>query len=499
MSSATISVDQRKTIAAMAGLFLLALVLRMIGAGRESAWCDEIVCLQLLDIHGLIAYLREVRAADPPMTPLYYVTAYIWSQVFGPSVFSMRLLSAVFSAATTIVLLALGRRMYGNMAGWVASLVFTFAPVHIYYGQEIRFYAFVGFWASLSMLAFHHILEKNDGRWWAVYFLCNFVLTWSHLFAVLIFPVQGAVLLLRYRANWPVLLRWTLFHAFLCLPLLYWISRINFTQLGATAAWIPPLTEWIVWSAVWAYCGSPYGLFGLFLPVPQGAAGVVVNTTAWAMVILAGAGVVRALWRGATRARASRTAQEHEALLMYRCDVLLLLGWLLVPFLTLLVMALFRNCFVPRYVLYCSLAVCILVGGLAAERRRAWAKMLAALVLLPYVVLAGLFLASEPIRADWKSASEYMRLAEIPQPPLYYTSPSWVTHWPVQYYGVRSGLVATRFDDSDELHQGILEAWRRKQPVLVVFGEDDPYLHDKYKEFAAGNVIYVYRTQPDGV
>ena len=80
----------RLPLAALAAVILLGLALRMYRLGEECIWHDEYVSFQFLDAPSLGDFLRQTRAADPPMMPLYFTLEYYWARCGFDSVHALR-------------------------------------------------------------------------------------------------------------------------------------------------------------------------------------------------------------------------------------------------------------------------------------------------------------------------------------------------------------------------------------------------------------------------
>jgi 4-amino-4-deoxy-L-arabinose transferase-like glycosyltransferase len=103
---------------------------------------------------------------------LYYVLAWLWTQVFGTGEVGLRSFSALCGTLTIPVMWAVGRRLASERIGLVAALVTAVNPLLFWYSQEARTYALLVLLSALSLLAFLRALdEPSVGRlvaWGAV-------------------------------------------------------------------------------------------------------------------------------------------------------------------------------------------------------------------------------------------------------------------------------------------------------------------------------------------
>jgi len=387
-----------KTCLAVGGIVLLGAFLRVYGLGGESPWWDEIVTLDALDAPGLVAFLREERASDPPMTPVYFVVAWTWSRLGGDSVLWMRLLSVVLGLACIPVLYGVGRRLVGRGAGLLGSLALAASLVHVYYSQEIRVYALATLLALCSMYCFVRWVEKDrgEGGWLSAHVVLNGLLAFTHLFGVLFFAAQGVFLALFRRGDRKGLAVWAAAHAVIVAGLVGWLSTIDTTTIHEAADWMarPGWREVAMVAAVFAG-GRPSnenpashlpGGVSLDL-VLTGVVGVLIAWYVLRRLFCREENVGGRFWRG-------------------RDGTWLLLIWFFVPVAGLLAASyVWRPCFVYRYILFSSIPLYVLLGAALGEVR---GTRLVGLVLAGVWGYQLLAVGCGPFRPDWRSAGAYL-------------------------------------------------------------------------------------------
>lgn len=87
--------------------------------------------------------------------PLYYVVLRIWRQVFGPSDFAARGLSALASVAAVGLIFYLGRLLFDPATALWAAALMAVSGVQVLYAMEVRSYAllvFVGVGAAILLV-----------------------------------------------------------------------------------------------------------------------------------------------------------------------------------------------------------------------------------------------------------------------------------------------------------------------------------------------------------
>jgi len=119
---------------------LLAAAWRLARLDFQPLWWDE----------GWSVYFATVSVPDMLRLtavdihpPLYYLLLQGWTWLFGPGVWSVRLVSVLVGVAAVPVMYAVGRRLMGVRLGLIAAFLLAIAPLHIYYSQEVRMYGLV--------------------------------------------------------------------------------------------------------------------------------------------------------------------------------------------------------------------------------------------------------------------------------------------------------------------------------------------------------------------
>ncbi|MDX2139974.1 MAG: glycosyltransferase family 39 protein [Chloroflexota bacterium] len=131
-------------------ILLLAFAVRVHLLGAQSFWNDEgSSYIQATRTLTDIAY-HAGRDIHPPG---YYWLLAGWRLLVGETEFALRAFSTFVSLLTVAVTYALGRRLFGTVAGVAAALFIALNSFSIYYAQEARMYALLALWAGLSLWA----------------------------------------------------------------------------------------------------------------------------------------------------------------------------------------------------------------------------------------------------------------------------------------------------------------------------------------------------------
>jgi len=174
--------SHRGLVGALGLLVLLALAtaLRLAGIGAESIWLDEATSLMLARMN-----LPElIRAASVDVhPPLYYILLHFWIPL-GESEAVLRGLSTVAGVLNVWVLYRLGRTLFDAQTGWIAAALLAVSPLHIWYSQEARMYAWVAALMSGSILLALWFWRRGDGLTWLGYVLVTAAAIYTHYYAV---------------------------------------------------------------------------------------------------------------------------------------------------------------------------------------------------------------------------------------------------------------------------------------------------------------------------
>lgn len=336
----------------------VGVISRLYGIGYESAWHDEALTLAHLDAPTLPAYLDRVWTQDPVtrLSPVYFVVQYLWSRLAGTSLLSVRLLSVLFGVACIPWVCAIGRRLFGATAGLLAGWAFSVSLVHVYFAQEVRFYAMVCFLALASQWVLVVSRERARLADAGGHALLNGLLLWTHCVAPLLFLAQGAYLLLTCRRR-PLrfLIAWLAAHAAVVALFAGWVMWLGYNVDTQSAAYNDYPGSWREFAnALLVFTG---GRFDNRDPASHLPGGVSFDLFICLGVVLVIAGFAyRSLWPDVSE-DPKKIAQRRDA-------VLLSLLWLIVPLVALYAVShLWKPFFYYRYVLYSAPAICVLAGG----------------------------------------------------------------------------------------------------------------------------------------
>ena len=180
------------------GVTALGALLRFATLGAQSYHHDEIVTASRVLRVGF-GHAMDAVGFSESAPPLYYVLAWLWTQVAGTGEWGLRSLSAAAGVATIPVAYLVGRELRGERAGLLAAALVAVNPMLLWYSQEARAYSLLCFFCALSLLCCVRAMDreregKRDLVLWGVFSALAMA---THYFAV--FPLIAELVLLWRR------------------------------------------------------------------------------------------------------------------------------------------------------------------------------------------------------------------------------------------------------------------------------------------------------------
>jgi hypothetical protein len=246
-----------RRVAALAGLALLAAALRLLQAG-DGLLGDELATLYDVrrsfgDLIGLLHRTDPVSTEFTP--PLFFSLAWLADHVLG-GVTAIRAPSLLAAVALVPALWALGRRTFGEGAGFVAAGAWALSPFAIYYGSEARAYALLALLSALSTLALLGALRDGGRGRWALVAVLAAAVVYTHYTGAMVILAQAAWALVAHPAQRRAVL---LAHAGAALLFLPWLPFVRSEETLVIYASVGPSDPiGYVREALRAFPGHPY-------------------------------------------------------------------------------------------------------------------------------------------------------------------------------------------------------------------------------------------------
>jgi hypothetical protein len=184
-------------IAAAIGLVVFAAFPRAREALLTPLWFDEIWTLWVSQLPLGEMFRVVARDVHPP---LHFVLVHFWQAIGGTSDLWVRMLSILFGLALVLVVLGMGRDLFGNRAGLLAAAIIAVHRTHVYISQELRFYGLLWLWLALAIWLGWRWVQTGSRRDGWLYVAVGVCALYTHYLAGLLlglFAVWGLLDLRR--------------------------------------------------------------------------------------------------------------------------------------------------------------------------------------------------------------------------------------------------------------------------------------------------------------
>ncbi len=368
-------------------LFLLASInvfVKGIYLGEVSITGDESATLDIChSTEGDILAL-STEGINPP---LYFLLAKWWSMIFGISEMSLRSLSLIFSTATLWPLFYISKNHFNRLTGFFATALYSISGVHLLYSHDARCYSMVFFLASVSFLVFMNLLKTPSRKNAFFLFLINTLLFYTHFTAIFIPIGQFLALLIGYKKYRKSLKLFFISQLFVFLSITHWIYILLKPYFSNTNNYdVTRFNFWVqkpVWDDVTNYIDSIavdhhlLKMYGLLVAITLGLIIVFYRKRFW------------------------------------KKDIYLLSDLICFSFVIIAIIYLFSSVtssvFIPRYILYTSFPLYVLVGFVMS--RIPFIQGVKLFLILYFVLQSGKLLNLNPYKGeDWKIVASDLRV-----------------------------------------------------------------------------------------
>ncbi len=181
----------------LAGITLLAIVLRFYKLGEWSFWIDEIFTIGRASAHysSLELALRNI----PPHTNWVPVSLLLISgamNTLGTSEWSVRLAPAIIGVLTIPILYLPTRKIFGSGVALISALLLAVSPWHIMWSQNGRFYVALMLFSFLALITLYFGIERNRPSYLIVGLLLFYLALSERTIAGLLLPVVFVYLII---------------------------------------------------------------------------------------------------------------------------------------------------------------------------------------------------------------------------------------------------------------------------------------------------------------
>jgi hypothetical protein len=184
---------------ALAGLTVLAAVLRFATLSDQSYWLDESQAVH--ELHLSFGAMLSAWSHYEWNPPLYLLVAWPWAKVFGTGEVGLRSLSAVLGVGLVPLIYLCGRELVSRPAGLLAAALAAVNPFMIWYSQEAREYMLLVVLCAASLLFFARALRTRSRRdlvGWTVFSILALL---TQYYAGFLVAAEGLALVYRHRSR----------------------------------------------------------------------------------------------------------------------------------------------------------------------------------------------------------------------------------------------------------------------------------------------------------
>ncbi len=142
--------NKRVNLVILILLIALGMFLRFYKIEKESLWNDELASWEMSNKESLKEVIRET--AEDVHPPGYQILLFFVIKYFGDTEFWLRFPSAASGVFSILLIFLIGRRIYSDYEGLIASTLMAILWFPIYYSQEARVYSLL---LLFSMLSFY--------------------------------------------------------------------------------------------------------------------------------------------------------------------------------------------------------------------------------------------------------------------------------------------------------------------------------------------------------
>ena len=376
-----------------------AFALRLVALGQRPIWYDEAFAVLYAEkpfATMLYGTVTQVSGAAADVHPLFFYTIlHGWMEVVGQSPVAVRMLPALLGTATVVMICLLARRLFDGRAGLVAAAIAAIAPFQIYYSQEARMYALLGFAATTMTYFFVRAWTDNRRLDWLAFGFLGAMTLYAHNLGVMF--VAGLDLWIAWvwltQQGW----RWHRLQAVLLSHLLMiglfapWLAIVP-SQFGKIqqAYWVeqPGITQLVQTLLIFHFAYDNEALPGWLLPLALLASVLVLTMVLFELV----------------RQRKNPRLELERAEWPRNQRLWFLASLAFVPILVTFLASQVRPVYIIRALLPSSLAYYVLAAGVLTARS------------VPKAIKWGLLVPSVLIIAV--SLANHYTYAQFPRPPF---------------------------------------------------------------------------------
>lgn len=161
----------------------------------QSPWIDEIFSLIQGNPNKTYKEIYYFIKKFDPHPPLYYFSVHFFFGLLGDSVFSARLLSAIYGIAGLFAIYFLGKELSNKKTGLIAAALLSVNTFHITYSQEIRMYTLLVLTTTISFYCLARFIKVPSFKRLLIYTLSAALMIYTQFFGLFLLFSQYVILL----------------------------------------------------------------------------------------------------------------------------------------------------------------------------------------------------------------------------------------------------------------------------------------------------------------
>jgi mannosyltransferase len=186
----------------IAGVLLLALVVRLIGVTARPLWYDEAFAVlfaekgPVLMLSGTLSPAAGVASDVHPLA--YYSLLWVWIRILGESPLAVRGLSILLGLGVISAAYFLAVSLFARNLALLIALFLAFSPFQVHYAQEVRMYVLLAFFLVISTFSVWKGMDTHRWYWWALFAACAALSQYTQNLAIFyLFPLALTPLIAR--------------------------------------------------------------------------------------------------------------------------------------------------------------------------------------------------------------------------------------------------------------------------------------------------------------
>jgi 4-amino-4-deoxy-L-arabinose transferase-like glycosyltransferase len=172
-------------------------IVRFAGIGRDSFWFNEAASYYYAK-SNLTEVIRH-SWVDETNPPGFHVLIHFWMKIAGISEASLRIPSALAGLLAIPLIYLFARLFLAARGALIACALFAFSPLHVWYSQECRGFAFWVLFTLAAYLCFFRWVHAGKRRWLVLDVLFLFLGMSFHYFGMHALVIENAYLLVIRR------------------------------------------------------------------------------------------------------------------------------------------------------------------------------------------------------------------------------------------------------------------------------------------------------------